>query len=227
MLKAYYHKKNICDLSDVFPPKKDDFILNFLLTLPWEKMHIDNPIPSFRRGLEIPDYEDNFVKHLPPEVALYEGFWITDTLQEPNGRFKNTIIYKLPQLSYYTNTKVQFDLIYVNQILEEQGDFFIELDGLIKFVEIPDPFFYEKGIYVSISDSGVISVSGLSINHPSNVITEFGIEKSWFYEINEGSWDKINHPEQCPCNNELRHELHFSLLNMLNEAIKDNELVRA
>lgn len=226
VLKAYYHKNSIYDVADVFPAKKDDFILNFLLSLPWEKMDIDNPIPTFRRGIELPDYEDNFVKHLPPEVTLYEGFWIADNLQEPNGRFKNTTFYKLPQLSYYKNTNKQFDLTYVNQILEEQGDFFIEMDGLIKFVEISDPLFYEKGIYVSINESGEISVSGLSINHPSNVITGFSIENSWFYENNEGSWNKINHPEQCPCNNELRHELHFSLLNMLNEAIKDNELVR-
>ena len=226
ILKSYYHKMGIGGVVDVFPSKKYDFILNFLLTLPWEKMHIDNLIPTFRRGLEIPDYEENFVKYLPSEVTLYEGFWIADNLQDPNGKFNNTTFFKLPQLSYYKNTKEKFDLTYVNQILEKQGDFFIEMDGLIKFVEIPDPFFYEKGIYVSANETGEISVSGLSIKHPSNVIDGFGIEDSWFYENIDGSWKKINHPEQCPCNNELRHELHFSLLNMLNEAIKDNELIR-
>jgi hypothetical protein len=224
ILREFYKKNNIDNVSDVFPSKRDDFILNFLLSLPWEKMNIDNVIPTFRRGLDIPDYEENFVKRLPPEITLYEGFWIADQLEYLDGKFKNAPFYKLPQTSYYSNTNKPFDLTYVNQVLEEQGEFFIEMDGLIKIVEVSEAEFYEKGIYVSICKSGLISVSALTINHPSNVIAEFGIDIGWFYENKEGSWSKVTHTEQCPCNNTLRHELHFSLLNMLNEALKYNEL---
>jgi len=226
ILKEFYHIKGIHKVTDVFPSKKDDFILNFLLSLPWEKMPIDNTIPTFKRALDIPDYEENFVKRLPPEITLYENFWIADNMQEPHEKFKNTTFYKLPQLSYYTNTKEPFDLTYVSQILKNHGDFFVEVDGLIKLVEVTEPTFYEKGIYVSLEDSGLISVCSLSINHPSNIVTGFGIEIGWFYANNEGVWNKVPHPEQCPCNNELRHQLHFSLLNILNDSLKNKQLIQ-
>ena len=85
------------------------------------------------------------------------------------------------------------------------------------------PNSYEKGVYVYICETGEIVISGLMILHPSNMITGFGVDTGWYYEKNEGNWKKLNQKKQCQCLNKTRHELHFSLLNILNQALKDNE----
>ncbi|MCQ3830188.1 hypothetical protein HXX02_12100 [Microbulbifer elongatus] len=226
VLKDYCAKNRLNDVSDVFPSSKEDFILRTLLSLPWEKMNIDSPIPTFRRGLEIPDYEDNFIKHLPPHVTLYENFWVSDNRHDSDSPFKDLIFYKLPQFSYYANTDKSFDINLVGDALERHGDFVVEIDGLIKIVEAQEEYIYEKGIHVSVNDEGYISVAGLVVSHPSNIVNSVGTNVGWIYRENNNVWERVAHQNQCPCNNTLRHQLHFSLLRMLNEAIENNEFIR-
>ncbi|UTD55165.1 hypothetical protein [Halomonas sp. MS1] len=225
VLKDYCEKQRINDVSDVFPSRKEDFVLRTLLSLPWEKMHIDSPIPVFRRGLEIPDYEDNFIKHLPPHITLYENFWVSDNRDDSNNPFKDLIFYKLPQFSYYANTDKPFDIDLVSEALERHGDFVVEIDGLVKIVEEQEEYVYEKGIHVSVNEEGYISVSGLVVSHPSNIVDGVGTNVGWIYKDNHNVWERVDHHEQCPCNNALRHQLQFSLLRMLNEAIKNEEFI--
>lgn len=225
VLRDFCKKNLINDVSDVFPKSNEDFVLNTLLSLPWEKMNIDNPIPTFRRGLEIPDYEDNFIKHLPPHVTLYENFWISDNRGDPDNPFKNLVFYKLPQFSYYANTDKPFDMTLVSEALERHGDFVVEIDGLVKIVEAQEEYVYEKGIHVSVNDEGYITVAGLVVSHPSNVVDGVGINVGWIYKEKHSVWERVDHKDECPCNNTLRHQLQFSLLRMLNEAIKDEEFI--
>lgn len=97
---------------------------------------------------------------------------------------------------------------------------------MIKIIEDKRPYEYEKGIHVSIDGDGSISISGLVIEHPGNVVEGVGLNRGWHYKSGDEGWEKIHHEEQCPCNNDLRHELQFSLLRMLNEALKNGELVK-
>lgn len=226
VLKEFYEKYEIRNVTDVFPPKEDDFILNELLSLPWEKMNIDNLIPTFRRGLEIPDYGDNFVKRLSPNVTLYENFWVSDSFNSEEEIFKDAVFYKLPQFSFYANTNEYFELDYVNIALKKHRNFFVELDGLIKVIEETELYLYEKGIHVSTTDDGYILVSGLVVSHPSHLISGVGVNIGWYYKVINGKWSRVDHLNQCPCNNDLRHELQFSLLRMLNEALKNDELIK-
>ncbi|OOH79177.1 hypothetical protein BOW65_15810 [Pseudomonas koreensis] len=224
ILRAYCEKHSLSEVSDVFPPKEEDFILKTLLELPWERMQIDSPIPTFKRGLEIPDYEAKFVKHIPAEITLFENFWIADNRGDDNP-LKSITFYKLPQFSYYANTNQKFDLSLVNKAINLHGDFAIEIDGLIKVIEDQEPYNYEKGIYISTSNNGHISISGLIVEHPGNIVQGFGLNQGWYYKAGIENWEKVQNDDQCPCNNDLRHELQFSLLRMLNEALKNNELV--
>lgn len=224
VLREYCQKNLIVSVADIFPSKKEDFILNTLLSLPWEKINIDGPIPTFRRGLEIPDYEENFIKHLPPTITLYENFWIANDRDKSKNPFKSLIFYKLPQFAYYANINEPFELDFVSEALKTHGDFVIELDGLIKIIESHEAYLYEKGIHVSLDETGVISVSGLVISHPSNIVKGVGTNVGWMYRMKNDSWEKIEHSDQCPCGNSLRHQLQFSLLRMLNEALKNKEM---
>jgi hypothetical protein len=226
ILRAYYNKHGVNSVSDVFPPKEEDFILNVLLALPWEKIRIDSPIPAFRRGLEIPDYDAKFVKHIPPEITLFENFWVSENRGNNDSPFKLATFYKLPQFSYYASTNQGFELSLVNDALKRHGDFVIEIDGLIKIIEDQEPYMYEKGIHVSLDEDGSISISGLIVEHPGNVVQGVMLNRGWHYKRHKDRWKKIHHTAQCPCNNNLRHELQFSLLRMLNEALKNKELVK-
>jgi hypothetical protein len=225
VLKDYREKHRINDFSDVFPSSKEDFVFRTLLSLPWEKMHIDNPIPTFRRGLEIPDYEDNFIKHLPPHITLYENFWVSDNRDGSDNLFKDLIFYKLPQFSYYANTNKYFDIDLVSKALKRHGDFVVEIDGLVRVLEAQEEYVYEKGIHVSVNEEGYISVSGLVVSHPSNIVDGVGTNVGWIYQENHNAWERVDHHDQCSCNNALRHQLQFSLLRMLNEAIKNEEFI--
>ena len=225
VLKDYCRKNLINDVSDVFPSSKEDFVLKTLLSLPWEKMNIDSPITTFRRGLEIPDYEDNFIKHLPPHVTLYENFWVSDNRGDSDNPFHNLVFYKLPQFSYYANTDEPFDMIFVSEALKRHGDFVVEIDGLVKIVEAQEEYIYEKGIHVSVNEEGYISVSGLVVSHPSNIVGGVGTNVGWIYKEIHNTWERVDHQDECPCNNTLRHQLQFSLLRILNEAMKDEEFI--
>ncbi|WP_157958991.1 hypothetical protein [Salinicola endophyticus] len=225
VLKEYCDIHQINDVSDVFPPSKEDFILRTLLSLPWERMRIDSLMPTYRRGLEIPDYEDNFIKRLPPHITLYNNFWLSDNRHNPENPFKNLVFYKLPQLAYYANTDQPFDISLVSEALERHGDFVVEIDGLVKIVESQEEYIYEKGIHVSVNWEGYVSVSGLIVSHPSNIVEGVGTTVAWIYKERNNIWERVDHHDQCPCNNILRHQLQFSLLRVLNEAIKNEEFV--
>ncbi|WP_025542724.1 FRG domain-containing protein [Vibrio parahaemolyticus] len=220
ILREFYQDSGISELSDVFPPKNEDFILSYLLNLPWESIPVDSPIPAFKRGLELPDYEAKLVKHLPPNIALYSDFWLSDNRGEEDNPFKNIIFYKMSQFVYYANTNERFELGRVTELLQSEGEFVIELDSLIKVIENHDVYEYEKGIHVRMDDDGYIWVSGLVIEHPCNVVSGVGVNQGWCYKVEGVNWNSVKHPQLCPCNNDLRHQLHFSMLRHLNESLE-------
>lgn len=157
---------------------------------------------------------------------MFESFWISNNRSEPDNPFEKTIFYKLPEFSYYANTNEVFELDSVNLILNKYDSFIIELDGLIRVIEDKSEYEYEKGIYVKKENEGLISVSGVIVDHPGHVVAGMAIITGWFYSVENGIWKHVVHKEQCPCNNALRHELQFSLLRILNESLKDKDIIK-
>ncbi len=227
VLVKYIESKDITSTLDIFPDRKNDFILKFLLDLPWIKIQSDSdfPIPAYRRGLEIPEYDSMFVKHLPPSVTLYSPFWVSEKRQGEDTPFSMIPFYKIGEHAYFANTNDQFDLTEVNKILVEHDGLAIELDGLIKIPELGDGFEYEKGIFVEKVEDGIFSVSALVVEHPGHKVSGIGANQGWFYKVNDGIWKRTIHDKQCPCNNNLRHELQFSILRVLNESLKEGVII--
>ncbi|MCO4756131.1 MAG: hypothetical protein KC478_16740, partial [Bacteriovoracaceae bacterium] len=60
---------------------------------------------------------------------------------------------------------------------------------------------------------------------PGHKLSGFGANQGWLYKVNGGVWKRTIHDDQCPCNNNLRHELQFSLLRILNESLKEGGIV--
>ncbi|HUX91462.1 MAG TPA: FRG domain-containing protein [Gallionellaceae bacterium] len=227
VLVDYYKEAGIKSTLDVFPNRENDFILRCLLNIPWYKIQSAEKfaIPAYRRSLEIPEYDSTYVKHLSPSVTLFNEFWISTDRYKEGSPFATIPFYKLPEHAYFSNTNDQFDLSKINKLIDEHTGFVIELDGLIKIPELDASYEYEKGIVVQKVENNIISVSGLIIEHPGHKVASFGANKGWLYKIEEGLWKKIDHSEQCPCNNNLRHELQFSLLRVLNESLKNNDII--
>lgn len=227
VLVDYYQSKGVNSTLDVFPDRKDDYVLKSLLDLPWCKIETkdDFPIPMYRRGLDIPEYDCSFIKHLNPSVTLFSPFWISDQRSGDESAFDSIPFYKIGEGAYFANTNEQFDLAEVNKVLEKYDGLAIELDGLIKIPEIGESYEFEKGVLINKIDKNIYSVSALFVEHPGHVVSGAGANHGWFYKVNNGIWEKVFHEDQCPCNNDLRHELQFSLLRVLNESLKEGMIL--
>lgn len=225
VLVDYYNSEGINETKDLFPDQHKDFILATLLSLPWLYSAEIVSIPVYRRGLELPDYHRRFTKHLGPSVTLYKEFWISDNRDEDDNPLKEIRFYKLPEDTYYANTNEEFGLAEVNAILESYDQFAIEINGLIRIPELINSSEFEKGIIVEKVENDVVSVSGLIIEHPGHVVAGLAVNMGWYYRIENDKWIRVDHKDECPCNNNIRHELQFALLRVLNEMLKDNKIV--
>lgn len=225
-LVGLYQEAGIRKTEDLFPGRNHDFILNALLEIPWERFNVDHEFlfPTFKRGLDLPEYDIPYVKHLGSLPTLYQGSWIADDRDDATLPLTGIPFFRLPEFSYYANTNEIFDLSEINKLLETYPSFAVEIDGLIKIPELGSSPDYEKGIVVNLLADGHISVAALEITHPGHVVGGIGVLKGWIYRPDSVGWVKVDHPDQCPCNNELRHILQFSILRYLNESIKDGQI---
>ncbi|MFM0465371.1 hypothetical protein PQR34_46525, partial [Paraburkholderia sediminicola] len=201
--------------NDLFPSAKTDFLLRALLDIPWQRVFKDGmPIPVFHRGLDLPEYQVEFTKHLPPQTILYDEFWIGEQRQGipdlADFRF-----YRMQETAYYGSPPATFLLPEVTKLLDEHGAFVVELDAPIRPPERSDSYVCDKGIFVRRTDHGLVEVTALLIGHPTNVPSGGGVSAGWFYSLEGDVWKKAKHVDECPCNNDLVHERHFNLLRIL------------
>lgn len=221
----------ICDENNLttevlFPDRKQDYILNSLLQLPWIKTQNDDFLPTYRKCLVIPDYNLEFAKRIDNSVALFEEFWIAENRGDDSIPFENIPFYRVPELSYYHYKSENDVLSEVIKILSNQNGFVVELDMIVKSPEInkEGEVEYEKGIFIEKVSENIISISSLIITYYGNLVTGMGANMPWFYKMKNDILYKIEHPDQCPCNNTRRHQYNFSLLKNLNQMLCDNEI---
>lgn len=223
ILSDYYIKNNILEINDVFPNRSKDFILNTLLEMPWKNTSIDEPIPIYKRTLELPEYDIEFFKFMPEDVTLFDHYWIADNRTDEESPFHGIPFYRLPETAYYSRNDEYFEFTEVNSLLEIHGRIALELDGIIKSPEAGID--YEKGILIE-KNANTASISALMIKHPGHLVSGIGITLGWYYKIENELWSRIEHPEQCPCNNHLNHELQFALLRIFNEYLKTQKFLQ-
>jgi hypothetical protein len=223
VLRDYYEKKDIYKTEDIFPNRNKDFILNALLEIPWNLIPIDDSIHTYKRSLQLPEYDIEYFKFAPENVTLFNNFWIADNRQEDDHFLHNIPVYRLPEVSYFARNDEYFKFSEVNTLLETHPKIILELDGLIKLPRAGID--YEKGIYIE-KNADTVSISALIIKHPGHIVTSIGVTLAWYYKIENGSWSKIENPEQCPCNNHFNHERHFSLLRVFNDFLNTHKFIQ-
>ncbi|WP_230941858.1 FRG domain-containing protein [Burkholderia stagnalis] len=207
--------------DDLFPSAKTDFLLRALLDIPWKRIVKDEmPIPVFHRGLDLPEYHVEFTKHLSPQTILYDEFWI-DEQRQGIPDIADFRFYRMQETAYYGSPPATFSLPRVTKLLDEHGAFVVELDAPIRPPEHSDSCVCDKGVVVRRTDSGLVEVMALLIEHPTNVPSGGGVSAGWFYSLEGHVWKKEEHVDECPCNNDLVHERHFHLLRILDGALAE------
>ncbi|WP_080434304.1 FRG domain-containing protein [Burkholderia ubonensis] len=207
--------------EDLFPSAKTDFLLSALLDIPWKRVFSDGlPIPVFHRGLDLPEYQIEFTKHLPLQTILCDEFWI-DEQRHCIPDLASFCFYRMQETAYYGSPPATFSLPAVTKLLDERGAFVIELDAPIRPPERSDLYVCDKGVFVRRTDGGLVEVMALLIEHPTNVPSGGGVSAGWFYNLEAGVWKKAEHVDECPCNNDLVHERHFHLLRILDDALAE------
>ncbi len=222
ILRKHHELGGYDSVEKLFPSRKDDFLYNALLQIPWERFGTETIFPTYRRGLDLPEYDVLYRKRLSANYVLYTETWIAN--DRGDSIFTKIPFYKMPELTYFCNSEEIGGLSRIEEILNIFGSFIIELDRIIHIPENQGTYEFEKGVYVQKIGDNLVSVEGLYVLHPGHTIHGVGTLQGWVYDSSTTPWTRVSHKDECPCNNDLRHILQFSLLNRLNDALIEEEI---
>lgn len=225
VLRALAQEHSVSETADLFPPPNDDPVLNSLLALPWHEQTGNDgegsPIPVFRRSIELPEYQDGYVKHLSPVVGLYRGYTIADR-GEIDGIKTANILLKVPEIALFgTAPKMPMLFPKIEELLEKHDAVSFEVDTLIQHASQENSCLYGKGVSVSL-DNGLFHVGELMIEHPGPEVTGAGVNAGWYFEKSDtGQWQRVSHKEECPCGDTFTHTRHLSMLTIVEDWLRD------
>lgn len=228
---AQFAAKQFEKTSDIFPGRNEDPVLQSLLDLPWleiytasdkEQEQRKSGIPFFRRAIDFPEYENSFQKHLPGNVALYQGFCAASSGMAEKMRDKFDFI-AVPEITIIGSPNPienSFPLILEKTV--EGRVLCFEIDSLLRQITEIDSSEYCKGLAIQRINENLLEVGEFVIDHPGMEITGAGVNTGWYYEVDKvGVWVKVEHPDQCPCDNNRRHEVLFRSLTIIEAWLAD------
>lgn len=208
----------LASTDSLFPPSNEDPILDALLSLPWIPIpgvaNSESEIPAFRRGIELPEYDDSFVKIASPTVAFYRGGKIEDFVGEVDG-FSGGIVVQVPEIVMFGSPSRGFPRVYpeVLAILQQHGGVVFEVPTLIKFPQHAGDIIYQKGLALDLVEPDLVHVGALMVRHPGQEIDAAGVDRGWFHRIGEdGVWRREPRDDDCPCGADRQHERHMASL---------------
>lgn len=205
--------------SNLFPGPNEDPVLQSLLHLPWSEMQGDPDhefLPIFKRTIEVPEYDDGFVKIYGPGNAFYRGEMLADKhgKDAPEWPF---VFRKVPEIVMLgVANPVGKAFPHLTKALEADPSIAFEIPQLIRFAETGPTATYGKGLAVQRKAQSLVEVSDLVVDHPGMLIAGGGVNAGWHYTIAEsGEWVRTPHPDDCPCGDDDRHRRHLSALTIL------------
>jgi hypothetical protein len=223
--RALAEENNLSETNDLFPSPSEDPVLRSLLALPWYELTDDegssSVIPVFRRSIELPEYQDGFVKHLSPSVGLYRGYSIADSGVIDSIKTVNFLV-KVPDVSLFgTAPKMPMLFPKVDELLDKHNTVSFEVDALVQHIEHENGILYGKGISVA-REEGVYHLGELMIEHPGQEVAGAGVNAGWYYKKSEsGQWLRVSHKDECPCGDTFTHTRHLSMLTIVEEWLRD------
>lgn len=211
----------------LFPAPAVDPVMASLLSIPWIKIEINDPIGInvFQRGLPLPEYEVQTLRRLPPSAALYRRFWLADSVK-PGTRFGDTTFYLTHELLFHGTSAGSMSFPLLTALVREKISIAVEIDGLIRHPYGPRGSTYGKGIYLEAQPDGAILLTELGVDHPGARPAGFGINRGTYFTVSpNGSWSRVDHPEECKCGNALHHAHHLVVAEHFEHVLAETEPV--
>jgi hypothetical protein len=202
---------------DLFPGPDKDKMLDHLLSLPYLKLHTPSaPFPFFVRSLDIPEYHDSFVKHLPTTTVLAAPLWVSDEVTEAN----NSLWLRVREDTFYCVTDANVDLPRLAPYFRHNAITHIETDGLVCFPVVKGSSTYDKGIVVRRDDAGLYEVANLTVDYRSDRLTATGASRGYRYSLNGDRLVRTPSEGDCPCGDPERHRYHLQTLAVLDDMLR-------
>ena len=218
IFREFAAEAGLVSTGSVFPPSTEDPILDALLSLPWIPIpgvaNLVGDIPAFRRGIELPEYDNSFVKIASPTVAFYRGGTVEDFFDQVDG-FPGGIVVQIPEITMFGSPDRGFPRAYrkVLALLREHGGIVFEVPTLVKFPQHAGGLFYQKGIALDLVEPDLVHVGALMVRHPGQEIDAAGVNRGWFHRVGEdGVWRRERRDDDCPCGTDWPHERHMASL---------------
>lgn len=222
VFREFAAEAGLSSTDSVFPKPSEDPILDALLSLPWIPIPSVGPIgeiSAFRRAVELPEYDDSFVKIASPEVAFYRGGTVGDTFDEVEG-FSGGTILPVPEITILGSPNHDFLQIYpqILSLLREHKGIVFESSTLLKFPQQAGGLIYQKGVVVELVEPDLVHVGAFLVSHPGQEIKAAGVNRGWFYRISEDDvWRREPSENDCPCGADRPHERHMASLYIIED----------
>jgi hypothetical protein len=223
VFREFAASAGIASTNDLFPGPDKDKMLEQLLNLPRIKLDVpEAPLPFFLRSLEIPEYQDSFVKHLPPTVVLASPLWVSDTVQKPD----DNLWLRVEEDTFYGFAEIDKPMPRLCAYFRENPVTHIETDGLICFPVVDGSRTYEKGIVVRGTGDGRFEVGSLTVDYSSDRLTAIGGSLGYTYALDEDRFVHSPDKDDCPCGDSDKHRTHLRALAVLEDKLGTAKIER-
>lgn len=227
VFRDYAAEEGLVETNDLFPTTNEDPVLRALLGLPWKQVPDPNNepiIPFFRRTLELPEYHESFVKIAPRSTAFFRSVKVADFGPVDGVKFEHIVV-SVPDIVLFGSAEYRpMRFPKVMELLAQYQGVVFEIDELIQHANMGGHTLYQKGISLMAHEPNLIEVGELMVEHPGLEMTAAGMLKGWFYAISgDGTWQRVQHPDQCSCGSERTHKLHLSALQITEHFLANPE----
>jgi hypothetical protein len=216
VFREFPRSKGFSTTDDLFPSPDQDRMLNSLLSLPRQQIKQDDqPFPLYRRSLDIPEYQDSFVKHLPVTTALFTPFWLSDVVAAQG----NEMSIHVPEELFYSNCRIDQPLPQLSKILRQNDVTNIETKELICYPPLPNSVSYEKGVSIRRVGKNMFEVCAISVDYESERFIGWSVAKGYRYELVNMQLIRQAAPTDCPCGDPKRHDHYLRALAVLDDLL--------
>jgi len=229
ILRDFAAERGLVETNDLFPPPTEDPILAALLSLPWREVKDsweDGMPPIFRRALELPEYQESYVKIAWPRTAYFSGATVADTINEIEGTPVAGVVVQVPEIILFGSADRQTPMRFpkIEKLVRDNGAVVFEIDDIIQHANMGNMTLYQKGIGVISQGDDLFELCELVVEHPGLDLTRAGLNKGWFYRRGEnGLWARERHAEECDCGSAAVHDLHVSALHIAEAYLNEPE----
>lgn len=213
----------------LFPSRHHDYIYRLLLSVPFVKMEMpdeekslfDASFGPYRRSIEIPEYDYEFVKINSGNIAFYWGQMMTPTIE-----FSDAIVVHAPEsFMFHVSIDGPIEIENVMYLLRDRRKIVIECKGLLRWPPFHETTTYQKGAFIEVDNDGMIVIGGLSALHPGSMMTRLETDNGWTYKYQDGTLTRDQMDTDCPCNYDRKHEMNLAIFRKLNFALMKNRFV--